>query len=568
MKWTATLLLIAFFGTISYAQNANFANNQVIVQFKDAYAPNATIVLSQQEFTHPSLIKIQQDYPLKSINGIRRRGGISKTEKKNTNKTFILTFKAQQDIMAMVRAYEATGNFIYVEPNFKGKGHGQRASTCNEPMSSPSTTPDDIYYYLQWSHYNDGSFAFGDSEYDADIDLQEAWDIETGDEDMIIAILDSGVKLDHPEFSGRIWQNLDETNNANDDDNNSYVGDYQGWDYAYDDNDPADDFGHGTNVAGLLGATGNNNLGYAGVNWNSKIMVCKILDNENWGLYTWWAEAIYYAVDNGAKVINLSVGGDNFSQTLADAVAYAHDNGVVMVASMGNTNDSQDQYPAKYSETIAVGATDPNDERSNPFFWSSISGSNYGNHIDLVASGNYMYGLDYDDSDNYGSNWGGTSQATPLVAGVASLLLAIKPTLGIEDIRTILKETSDDMVGNPTEDVAGWDVYHGAGRLNAYAALQHDLTSSTALEEYGHFTITPNPTKGNALLSMNLTEPLAFDIQIYNALGQEVKSLPLQNLGVGNHQYPMDLNSLSQGIYFIQIQSQHQTLTKKILIQK
>ncbi|MGB0897575.1 MAG: S8 family serine peptidase, partial [Flavobacteriaceae bacterium] len=186
-----------------------------------------------------------------------------------------------------------------------------------------------------------------------------------------------------------------------------------GWDFINNDNNPTDDHGHGTNVAGIVLASGNNAIGYAGVNWNSRVMICKALNSTNSGSYAAIAGSIYYAVDNGAKVISMSIGGSGNSVTLSDAIDYCYNNGVVLVACMMNFNNNVNYYPAAYTNVIAVGSTDPDDKRSNPFFWSNTSGSNYGNHIDLVAPGNYMYGLSYSSDTNYGSYWGGTSQATP-----------------------------------------------------------------------------------------------------------------------------------------------------------
>ena len=247
---------------------------------------------------------------------------------------------------------------------------------------------------------------------------------------MTVAIIDSGCKLDHPEFAQRIWRNQKEiAGNGLDDDGNGYIDDVRGWDFAANDNNPTDDHGHGTNVTGIVGASGNNEVGYAGVNWACKLMVCKGLDSQNNGFYSWWTSAIYYAVNNGARVINMSLGGLSASQAMQDAVDYATQQGVVVVACMMNTNTSTPYYPAALTGVVAVGSTDPNDARSSPFFWSASSGSNYGAHLSVVAPGNDIYGLSYLSNTNYNSYWGGTSQATPHVAGLVSLLLTLRPQL-------------------------------------------------------------------------------------------------------------------------------------------
>lgn len=301
--------------------------------------------------------------------------------------------------------------------------------------------------------------------------MENAWSIEQGDSNIVVTIIDSGTKLDHPEFTGRIWTNYHEIpNNGIDDDGNGYIDDVKGWDFANSDNDPMDDNGHGTNVAGIIGANGNNSIGYAGADWYCKLMILKGLDNNNYGYYSWWTEAIYYAVDNGAKVINMSLGGNSFSTTLQNAVTYALNNNVVVVVCMMNTNSNTVYYPAGFTGVIAVGSTNSNDTRSNPFFWSPTSGSNYGSHISVVAPGNYIYGLNYQSNTKYGSYWGGTSQATPHVSGLASLLLAQNPSRTPAQIKSTIETTAEDQVGNSSEDTPGWDIYFGHGRINAFNA--------------------------------------------------------------------------------------------------
>jgi hypothetical protein len=129
-------------------------------------------------------------------------------------------------------------------------------------------------------------------------------------------------------------------------------------------------------------------------------MVLKVLKNDV-GYYSWWASSIYYAVDNGANVINMSLGGDVESQALNEAIQYALDRNVVVIVSMGNKNSDNISYPSNYPGVIAVGATNPDDSRTTSFFWSSTSGSNYGEHISVVAPGNFIYGLDGKHNGKY-----------------------------------------------------------------------------------------------------------------------------------------------------------------------
>jgi len=388
--------------------------------------------------------------------------------------------------------------------------------------------------------------------------MEDAWGIEQGDSNIIVGIIDSGTKLNHPEFSGRIWKNYNDIpNNGIDDDANGFVDDVTGWDFANSDNDPSDDEGHGTNVAGIIGANGDNAIGYAGVDWNCKLMILKGIDNTNFGLYSWWAEAIYYAVDNGAKVLNMSLGGSGPSTTLEDAVDYALNNNVVVVVSMMNENTGEVYYPAGFNGVIAVGSTDADDNRSDPFFWSETSGSNYGNHISVTAPGNFIYGLNYQSNSNYGSYWGGTSQATPHVAGLASLLLAQNPNRTPAQIKSIIEATAEDQVGNSTEDTPGFDQYYGHGRINAFNALSVLNSINTHGFQDADLEVFPNPASQNFTLTFPAS---AKQVQILNSLGQSLLIKNVEGQTMGNFQLT------ENGIYHVQVLTDKRTISKRLVV--
>ena len=452
------LAMLLMNSVATYGQNFN-GTNRIIFKLKNEFQDSVKSLRKQKSIGNNRIDSVTQRFhAVKVIN--------QSTGKKSNQNIHIIQFPEGTNIQQVIDAYYKTGIIEYAEPDYVGSGGGM---------------PNDQYYFRQWGLKNDGTFSLLPSTPGADIDMEKAWDIEQGDSNIVVAIIDSGVKLDHPELAGRIWNNYNEIpDNGIDDDGNGYVDDVQGWDFANSDMNPTDDYGHGTNVAGIIGANGNNSIGYAGVDWNCKLMILKALDNNNYGFYSWWASAIYYAVDNGAKVINMSLGGSSTSSTLKNAIKYAINNGVVVVACMMNTNSNTIFYPAGFSGVIAVGSTDPDDTRSNPFFWSSTSGSNFGSHISVVAPGNYIYGLNYQSNTNYNSYWGGTSQATPYVTGLASLLLAQDPTRTPAQIKSIIEATAEDQVGNPSEDTPGWDQYFGYGRINAFNALSVNLGSTTS----------------------------------------------------------------------------------------
>jgi len=539
MKKLILVLSCILLSNFSFSQN----NNELIVKFKANKKPKSSEVLKLQKFDNADISLLNKSNKIESI---------ELTGNKKERDTYILELNSSKPIEELIELYKKTGLFEYVEPNYVGNGHGFQ------------TTPNDNNFNRQWSHYNDGTFSLSNSTTDADIDTDLAWDITKGDPNLIVAILDSGAKLDHPEFSGRIWMNTNENQNGTDTDSNNYIDDTNGWDFVNDDNDPTDDHGHGTNVTGIALASGNNSIGYAGVNWNSKIMICKILDNNNSGFYSWWAEAIYYAVDNGASVINMSVGGNGSSTLLENAINYAYDNNVPVVVSTGNQN-SVIEYPAKYTNAFAIGSTNPDDTRSVPFFWSATSGSNFGSELDFVAPGNYIYGLSYSSNTNYNSYWGGTSQAAPHVAGLISLLLSVEPSLSVSEIRTILEESSEDQVGD-SNDTSGWDQYYGHGRINAFHALTHSTLSIYNFENTNKdLLIYPNPIiSGSNLKILNLANGENV-INIYNIIGQYIYNIKKSTTG---NSTTISLPELNTGVYLLKIDNNLENIStiKRLVI--
>ncbi|WP_310377892.1 S8 family serine peptidase [Flavobacterium sp.] len=542
------LLLMTFIliSNITFSQiSENSSKNRLIVKLKPKSNIDLNKVTIDQKFKHNELDKLNKKNKVQSIE--------LSGNKKNKD-TYILTFESEQDITNLIKAYENTNLFEYVESDFIGTGGGD--------LVKLQTIPIDTYFSRQYGLVNNGTFSYSLAKDDADIDMELGWDIEQGDSSVIVAILDSGAKMDHPEFSGRIWNNSKETLNNIDDDNNGYIDDINGWDFVNKENNPTDDHGHGTNIAGIVGANANNGIGYSGIDWNCKLMIGKILDANNSGLYSNWTEAIYYAVDNGAKVINMSVGGSGFSTTMQNAINYAYNKGVTVVACMMNTNNNVTYYPAGYQNTIAVGATNPNDERSSPFPWSATSGSNYGSHIDVVAPGNYIFGLYHLSNTNFNSYWSGTSQAAPAVTGLCSLLLAQNSNRTPDQIRNIVQNTAQDQVGKASEDIVGFDIYSGYGRINArQALLQSSLSTNLLNSDNLNLYIFPNPFTND----ININSKIPFkSIIIHNLLGAEIyKKENIENLNF----LTLDFSNFEIGLYMISILNENKQIiiSKKIL---
>lgn len=460
---------------------------------------------------------------------------------------FVMQFAEGTDLLPIMEAYKATGLVANVERDAQGSYGG-----------GGGFIPNDAHYNKQWGLHNDGTFSLFPAVAGADIDMEAAWGIEQGSDAITVAIIDTGTRLQHPDIAARLWVNPGETDgNATDDDGNGYVDDMNGWDFANDDNITTDDHGHGTNVAGIVGAIGNNEIGFAGVDLNCRIMSLKALGADATGWYTWWIAAIYYAVDNGAHVINMSLGGSSPSPEMQTAVDHAIANQVTVVACMMNTNSSTPFIPAALNGVLAVGATSPNDHRAVPFPWSPASGSNYGSHINVVAPGNYVYSLNYGSNTNYTTYWSGTSQASPHAAGLVSLLLAQDPTRTPQELISIIENTAEDQVGNPAEDTPGWDQYHGHGRINAFQALLESVSVEDRERLLPALTVYPNPGTG----WFNVRTNTVATIQVFDDLGRLVHE---RRTGMGVERIDAGLPA---GVYTVRALSEAGPATARLVVQ-
>lgn len=427
------------------------------------------------------------------------------------------------------------------------------------------TLPNDPLFNRQWYLFNDGSFSiFGlDSEEGADIKILQAWDITKGSEEIIIAVLDTGIDPDNPDFYGRLWNNDRETpGNGIDDDGNGFIDDIYGWDFVNEDAQPRDDGGHGNAISGLIGANTDNATGVAGVNQQSRLMICKVLSSDQSGFYSDWASGIRYAVDNGAHVINMSVAGDRDLKILSDAIQYAADRGVIIVASTGNDNTEQVFYPSGYESVIAVGSTDPDDTRSKAFNGSSSNGSNFGSHIDVVAPGNAIFALSLFGNDQ-STIWGGTSMSCAVVTGLASLMMSANPDLSVNQLKGVLYQTSEDQVGLSNEDVPGWDKYYGFGRINAGAALE--ALQGELLTDPFELKLFPNPTTENINISILATSTTVTMVDVIDKTGHISISRDFQPL---SPQLDVELNTsiLPAGIYYLRVTQDDFSSSRRFVI--
>jgi thermitase len=379
------ILLISSFPTIVFAAPpdnpapvSDFSSQQILVKFK----PGTSL---------PETAEIH-----------RQLGGQAKETIPGIGVQVVTVPKGQA--MAKVKGYSAHPRVAYAEPDFVAQAAGG---------------PDDQYFYEQWALTIIGA--------------PQAWDVTTGSPTINIAILDTGVDLDHPDLAAKIVSNINFSSSA-----------------TVDDVD-----GHGTHVAGIAAAMTNNGIGVAGLGYASTIMNVKVLGDTGAGSYSGLASGIIWAADNGAEVISMSLGGSSYSSTLENAVNYAWSKGVVVVAAAGNYGSTTPFYPAAYANCMAVAATNGWDAKA--------SFSNYGDWVDVAAPGTGIYATLKNSS--YGS-MSGTSMAAPHVAGLAALVFTtVSDTSGNgklnDEVRSRIETTCDDI------GVSGI----GHGRINAAQAV-------------------------------------------------------------------------------------------------
>lgn len=382
-----------------------------------------------------------------------------------------------------VKLYKADPDVEYAEPNY---------------AVSVQETPNDSEFGELWGLHNTGKDG---GKLDADIDAPEAWDLTTGSSDLIVAVVDTGIDYNHPDLAANMWTNPDEiAGNGIDDDSNGYIDDVYGIDTANDDSDPMDDYGHGTHVAGTIGAVGNNSTGVVGVNWNVKVMSCKFIARSGYGYTDDAIECLQYIKpfkDRGMNIVatNNSWGcqGDCYSQALYDAIDDQRE--ILFFASAGNSgadNDVAEFYPTNYyvPNLIAVAATNKYDNK-----WSS---SNYGRRsVHVGAPGENILSTVPGNDYKY---YSGTSMAAPHVSGVAALLKSHDINRDWREIKNLILSGGDSVNSMDGVTVTG-------KRLNAHGSLTcTDSTLFSALKYPESITVRERTTL--SALSISCGAPL------------------------------------------------------------
>lgn len=353
-------------------------------------------------------------------------------------------------------------------------------------LSFASLIPDDPRFNELWGLHNTGE-AGGTAH--VDIGAANAWDIEKGSRDVVVAVIDSGIDYNHEDLKDNMWQNPGEIpDNGVDDDNNGFIDDVYGWDFYNEDNDPMDDYEHGTHCAGIIGAVGGNGQGIVGVNWKVRLAALKFMNNRGGASSSDAAEAVNYAVKMKMPITSCSWGGRVKSALLEEAFKNADQNNILTITAAGNFGSDNDEYPTypagfDIPGIISVAATDRNDQLAEF--------SNYGiTQVDLAAPGveilSTVPGGGYELMD-------GTSMAAPYVSGAAALLKAYKSSLTNVEIKDLILNNVDPVDGLEDKTSTG-------GRLNVYKALKVLVPSSTPVP-------TPVPTPVRGKISVKMSNP-------------------------------------------------------------
>ncbi|MFD1176018.1 S8 family peptidase [Paenibacillus puldeungensis] len=374
------------------------------------YYENEIVVTFQRTPTAQELKQMQED--------------IGSRPARRINHTYIFS-GAKMDMKKLKIYFQRKWNPKYIEPHYlyltnENTGYFNDEGNGYFDSGSPDVPNDLLFSEYQWNL--------------PIIETNRGWQLSKGSNEVVVAVVDTGVDLKHPDLKGRLLK---------------------GYNVINPKKQPLDDVGHGTHVAGIISANVNNNEGIAGMMWGGKILPVKALDKSGSGTTYSVAQGIIWAADHGAKVINMSLGNYADSQFLHEAIKYAYDRDVVLIAATGNDNTERPGYPAAYPEVLSVSATDYNMQKA--------SFSNYGDYIDVMAPGESI-------ASTYPGNQyaalSGTSMASPHVAALAALIRSVNPELKNTEVMDIIRNNVIDL-GD-----AGRDKYFGFGQIDVYTALQ------------------------------------------------------------------------------------------------
>ena len=417
-------------------------------------------------------------------------------------------------------------------------------------------------YFVSYDQYipNDASLNSVEPYHYDNISAYAAWGITLGDTNVVIGITETAINVNHPEFVGNIKYNYDDPVGNGDDDSDSYVDNYAGWDFFDNDNNLfVNNEIHGDAVTAIASASADNNLGYAGIGFKCKFLPVKTGNNSTPSTITHGYQGIEYSVEQGCSIVNCSWGNTSYSQVAQDVVTWAAvNNDVVLIASAGNANSTTKYYPASYRYVLSVTGVDQNDLFNN----GSNAPFTHNDSVDVSAPGIDIFTTaTFNGSFLYSPPQGGTSMAAPIVAGVAGLVRSQFPCLNALEVIEKIKSSAD-----PIDGLAQNTPYAGligSGRVNAQAAVTGPPCNPVGINENSvtaSMDIYPNPSNDEVNIRMNTTGNWTIDI--LDTKG----SLVLNRVINGDR---LVLLGLSSGFYVARVSTDNSLLTKTFsVIQK
>jgi subtilisin family serine protease len=409
----------------------SYVPGEVLVKFIEGEGPDAAFLQKHGLKSAHKVLKAADKKDDKADKAARKYG---------LDQLQVLELDSAASVEDAVRDLSADPAVVYAEPNY---------------IVSTAVLPNDPYFSKLWGLNNAGQLG---GMADVDIDAVSTWD-SVHDTTVVVGIIDTGIDYTHEDITDNMWRNPGEVpDNGIDDDSNGYVDDVYGWNFITETNNPMDDNGHGTHVAGTIAGVGNNGIGIAGVAWVGKVAALKFLGASGFGTTEDAVQAIAYANSMGFKITNNSWGGGPFSQALHDVIAASNDAGSVFVAAAGNSGvniDTSPSYPAAYDvpSIISVAATDQNDTLAIFSNYGAVS-------VDLSAPGVKVYSsvprgtCELCDATGY-RYLNGTSMATPHVAGAAALILAANPGMTNSELRSAILGAVDPVPALSGKTVTG-----------------------------------------------------------------------------------------------------------------
>lgn len=488
-----------------------------------------------------------------------------KTEPKFVNDELLVKFRSDAKLSAIDRKHASTGASVLEKfPQLgwqrvripAGMSLESAVKIYNSDPNVEAVQPN--YYYHLLATPNDPQFSSPNMYGLVRISAPQAWDVQTGSSNVVVAVIDTGVRYTHQDLAANMWTNPGEVNgNGVDDDGNGFADDFYGYDFFFNDSNPLDEHGHGTHVSGTIGAVGNNSIGVVGVNWNVRIMAVKIYDSDGRGTTSAMLVNAYNYVrlmkNRGVniRVTNNSYGGCDeacgFDQATKDAIDALGNSGVLNVFAAGNNNSNNDttpHYPSNYTSPIilSVAASTSTDSRAGF--------SNFGaESVDIAAPGSSILST-WGSSDTAYQTISGTSMATPHVAGAAALLSSHNQALSAASLKATLMNTADPLTQ--------WNgIVKTGGRLNAANALQNQTVCGFNL---GSNSISV-PTKGGNF-SVNVTAAQNCDYAVKSSVNWIIVSGTETLSGNGTVSFRVRINTAISRSAAISIGGQTFTVTQ------